>query len=106
MLPAVVKASYKGKPEVLADILAPLVDGLEGKPAEAIKAAKGVEKWLASVGIDQKLKDEGFAEKDIDKLVKLAFETPSLDGLLACAPVDTDKETVRQIFADSFDELN
>ena len=46
-------------------MLAPIVPGLKGDPDEAKKAAAGVEKWLASVGVPQKLTDVGFTEKDI-----------------------------------------
>ena len=44
LLPAVIKHIYPARPVVLADVLAPLVPGLKGDPAEAEHAAKGVEK--------------------------------------------------------------
>ena len=106
LLPAVVKEIYVEKAGVLADILAPLVPGLKGDPAEALAAAQGVEKWLASAGVPQKLADEGFSAADLDHLVELAFTTPSLDGLLGLAPTAGDRAAVRRIYADSINKLN
>lgn len=101
LLPAVVKQIYPATPEVLADILAPVVPDLKGIPAEAEKAAKGVESWLFTVGITEKLSTVGFKEEDIEKLTDLAFNTPSLDLLLSLAPVPADRSTVETIFRDS-----
>ena len=106
LLPAVVKEIYAEKAGVLADILSPLVPGLKGEVAEALAAAQGVEKWLASAGVPQKLADEGFSEADLDHLVELTFTTPSLGGLLGLAPTAGDKEAVRRIYADSINPLN
>jgi alcohol dehydrogenase len=106
LLPAVVKEIYAEKAGVLADILSPLVPGLKGEVAEALAAAQGVEKWLASAGVPQKLADEGFSEADLDHLVELTFTTPSLGGLLGLAPTAGDKEAVRRIYADSINKLN
>ena len=105
LLPAVILECYPARPKVFADILAPLVDGLKGEPDEAMKAAVGVEKWLASVGVPEKLTDVGFTEKDVDPLVKLTFETPSLSGLLGVAPVEGNKERVKRIYTNSLKPL-
>ncbi len=105
LLPAVVKHIYAARPGVLADVLSPLASGLSGDPAEADKAAKGVEEWLFSVGSTHKLSDEGFAEGDIDKLVELVFTTPSLDILLSLAPNKADRAAVREIYANSLHRL-
>lgn len=101
ILPAVVETIYAARPEILAEIYAPIIPGLEGKPEEAGKVAKAIEKWLFGLGVTQKLEDEGFSSNDIDRLVELAFETPSLDLLLSMAPVDASKETVRNIYTSS-----
>ena len=101
LLPSVIETIYPAVPEVLATILKPLVPGLEGTPNEAKKAAEGVEKWLFSVGVEQKLTDEGYSEKDVEKLTNLAMTTPSLDGLLSIAPVNADKEAVASIYKNS-----
>ncbi|APT75410.1 alcohol dehydrogenase [Marinitoga sp. 1137] len=106
LLPAVVKAIYSAQAEVLAEIYSPIVPGLKGVPGEAEEAAKGIEKWLFNIGVTQKLTDEGFKESDIDKLVELAFNTPSLDLLLSLAPVKATKEIVKQIYMDSLYPLN
>ena len=105
LLPSVIKNIYPKKAHVLADILAPIVDGLEGKPIEAKEAALGVQKWLKSVGVSEKLADMGFKNEDLDKLADLAFTTPSLGGLLAIAPTEATKEAVREIYETSMTEL-
>ncbi|KAF2955404.1 iron-containing alcohol dehydrogenase [Marinitoga sp. 38H-ov] len=106
LLPAVVKAIYKAKPEVLAEMYSPIVPNLKGNPEEAEYIAKGIEKWLQSVGVKQKLTDEGFKESDIDKLVYLTFNTPSLDTLLSVAPIEVNEDVVRQIYMDSLYPFN
>lgn len=101
LLPAVIKTMYKDKPYVLADILAPLVPGLRPEAADADKAAKGVQEWLKSVGVPEKLEDEGFKEEDVAKLVELVYTTPSLAGLLDIAPSGNGREVCEAIYKDS-----
>ncbi len=105
LLPAVIKTMYRDRAAILADILAPIVPGLAGTDGEADKAAKGVENWLASVGVTEKLTDEGFGETDVEKLVDLVFTTPSLGGLIAIAPSGKDRGTVRKIYKDSLKSI-
>ncbi|MBQ3667354.1 MAG: iron-containing alcohol dehydrogenase [Elusimicrobiaceae bacterium] len=101
LLPAVVKQIYRAKPATLAEVLKPMVPGLKGTADEADLAAHGVEKWLFSVGATHKLSQEGFTENDLDKLVRLAFETPSLRGLLSIAPTQATKDVVWAIYKES-----
>lgn len=101
LLPAVVKNIYTAKPATLADVLAPLAPGLKACACDADKAAMAVEKWLFSVGATSKLQDEGFKASDVDKLVELAFNTPSLGGLLGIAPTEATKDAVRAIYTES-----
>lgn len=101
LLPAVIKNIYTAKPATLADVLAPIVPDLKGCACEADKVAAGVEKWLFSVGSTHKLEDEGFKAADVDKLVELAFNTPSLGGLLSIAPTEATKDAVRAIYTES-----
>lgn len=101
LLPAVIKNIYQVRPATLADVLAPIVPGLKGQPGEAAQVAAGVEKWLFSVGSTHKLLDEGFTQDDVDKLVDLAFHTPSLGGLLSIAPSQATPEAVRAIYTES-----
>ena len=102
LLPAVVKEIYPASGVILADLLSPVVPGLTGDTGEAEKAAEGVRSWLKSVGLTEKMGDIGFTKSDVPKLVQLAFETPSLTGLLKCAPVDNGKEAVERIYTGSF----
>ena len=97
LLPAVVKNIYSAKAETLKYILEPIVGNINS----AEEASEKVYEWLKSVGVPNKLKDEGFAESDIPNLVNLAFTTPSLDGLLAIAPTEASKDAVEQIYKDS-----
>lgn len=97
LLPAVVKNIYAQKAETLKYILEPIT----GKINSAQEAADRVYAWLSSVGVPNKLKNEGFVENDINTLVNLAFTTPSLGGLLAIAPTDATEDVVASIYKDS-----
>ncbi len=99
LLPAVVKQCFDAKKETIEEIFEPIFSGAKDLNAE--KAAELTRDWLKSVGLTQTLKDEGFTESDLDKLADLAFTTPSLDGLLGCAPIEATKEVVRNIYKES-----
>lgn len=103
LLPAVIKQIYSTTPEVMAEVLSPIVSDLKGSPDEANKAACEVEKWLFSLGVKSKLKDEGFTVNDVDKLTNLALETPSLDLLLSIAPIPADKNVIKTIYSESLE---
>lgn len=105
LLPAVIKTIYKDKANILADILSPLVPDLKGDASEAEKAAKGVQAWLASVGVPEKLTDEGFSDDDVEKLVNLVYTTPSLSGLLDIAPSGNGRDVVETIYKESLRPL-
>lgn len=101
LLPAVIKCIYKDTPNVLADILSPIVAGLKGDASEAEKAAKGVQDWLCSVGVPSKLEDEGFTCDDVKRLTDLVYTTPSLGGLLDIGPSGNSREVVEEIYRNS-----
>lgn len=105
LLPAVLKNIYPARADVLANIFAPIVPGLKPDASDALRAARGVEKWLADVGSTAKLSDEGFTEADIAELTDLVFTTPSLTALLSVAPTDATREAVATIFRDSLKPL-
>ncbi len=100
LLPAVIENIWEAKKETLSYILEPIAPEINAKTS-AEEAGNLIYKWLKSVGVPNKLKDEGFSEADIDKLVNLAFTTPSLSGLLQIAPTSADKNAVREIFEKS-----
>jgi len=106
ILPAVVKEIYASQAEVLAEIYSPVVPGLEGIPEEADLIAAGIENWLFELGITEKLSDLNFTDTDIDRLVKLTRETPSLDGLLAIAPIQVTDEVIRSIYVNSLTRIS
>ena len=101
LLPSVINCIYKDKAATLADILEPIVPNLKGEADEAEKAAKGVQKWLFDIGIKEKLEDLGFKKDDVQKLTKLAFETPSLGMLLGLAPNEATEPQVCRIYETS-----
>lgn len=100
LLPAVVENMWEVKKETLAHILKPIAPEITPETS-ASEANALVYDWLKSVGVPNKLKDEGFSENDIDRLVDLAFTTPSLGGLLSIAPTQATKETVKEIYEKS-----
>lgn len=105
ILPAVVLEIWPACSHVLADLLAPVVHGLRGAPEEARTAAVGVGKWLASMGVPQKLGDAGFTASDIDRLCDLAEHTPSLDLLLSMAPIPATRDRIAAIYRNSLKPL-
>ena len=78
---------------------------MKGTADEADKAAKGVQAWLQSVGVSEKLEDEGFTEADVEKLVNLVYTTPSLSGLLDIAPSGNGRDVVEAIYRNSLKPL-
>lgn len=99
LLPSVVKAMYEARKDVILDIYSPILGDRKDLTADEVKAE--IKKWLASVGVTETLSDIGFKESDIEKLSNLAFETPGLDGLLAIAPIKTDRKVVADIYRDA-----
>ena len=97
LLPAVIKCIYKDKANVLSYILEPIAKNIVNAEDAEVK----VYEWLKSVEVPNKLKDEGFSEADVEKLVKLAQTTPSLDGLLSLAPNNATTECIEAIYKNS-----
>ena len=97
LLPAVVKNIFNSRKETLKYILEPITGAINSE----VEAELKVYEWLKSVGVPNKLKDEGFGETDIPKLVDLTFTTPSLDGLLSIAPTEATREAVAEIYKNS-----
>ena len=97
LLPAVIRNIFDSKKDTLKYILEPIT----GNISTSEEAETAVYNWLKSVGVPNKLKDEGFSESDIPTLVELAFTTPSLGGLLSIAPTEATREAVSQIYTNS-----
>lgn len=93
--------NFNAVPEVLADILAPITGELKGEASETKEVVTAMKSWLNSVGVADTLSTIGFKIDDIDRLVELAFNTPSLDLLLGVAPVTATKEVVKDIYISS-----
>lgn len=101
LLPAVIDEIAASRAATLADILAPIAPGLTAETID--RAAPLVQRWLESVGADQKLGDLGFSASDIPVLTDLVFSTPSLGALLSVAPTRATRQTVEKIFQNSLD---
>ena len=97
LLPSVVKSIYNNRKETLDYILEPIAKGIQ----DETDAQNKVYEWLKSVGVSNKLTDEGFSEADVEKLVSLAQTTPSLDLLLSLAPNEAIKERIEEIYTGS-----
>ena len=100
ILPAVIENIWEAKKQTLAHILKPIAPEIK-ETTSAKEASDMVYEWLKSVGVPNKLKDEGFNEADLDRLVELTYTTPSLEGLLQIAPTMATKEAVREIYSKS-----
>ena len=100
ILPAVIENIWETKKQTLAHILKPIAPEIK-ETTTAKEASDMVYEWLKSVGVPNKLKDEGFSEADIDRLVELTYTTPSLEGLLQIAPTMATKEAVKEIYTKS-----
>lgn len=106
LLPAMLKQIYPAKAEILADVLSPIIPKLKGTPDEAERVAIKIEKWLFNLGVTSKLKDVGFSENDIDKLVNLAETIPSLSLMLSISPVQLDTNSLKKIYKESLTAYN
>jgi len=106
ILPAVIKEIYASQAEILAEIYAPIVPGLKGTPDEANTIAIGIEKWLFGLGVTEKLSDLNFTDADVERLLTLTRETPSLDGLLGIAPIEATDEVIRNIYMNSMKKIS
>ncbi len=102
ILPSVVEACWPVAGETLVNVLSPMLPGsITADPSDASAAADAVEAWIFKMGVPEKLADMGYTEADVEKLVRLTRETPSLGGLLDLAPIPATPEVVGKIYRDS-----
>ncbi len=95
LLPSVLKYCFAERKETIVDVLAPIFDNksdIETDEAVAMMSA-----WLKSVGVNQSLKDLGFAEKDVDKLTALV----NLERLKQSSPIAVNEELIKAIYTES-----
>ncbi|MDY6985086.1 MAG: iron-containing alcohol dehydrogenase [Candidatus Thermoplasmatota archaeon] len=99
-LPAVVEVVYPAMPELVSELLAPVVK-LQGKKDEVSKARAGVKEWLESFGINTHLGDYGFSSEDRreieDRALSRFFER-QLEG----SPIKVDRALIGRIIEESF----
>ncbi len=96
LLPAVIKEIYPACEEVLKEILEPI-----GGANSIDQACNNVRRFLKNMEVSETLKDIGFIEKDVTRLVELTLNTPSLDALLALSPVNVTSEVITKIYTNS-----
>ncbi len=100
LMPAVVQEIYPAVPEMLADVLEPVVPGLKGIPGETAKVVQGLKDWCASVGQKTEMSDY-FSEADVPALVKLTMDSSLSKFLLGLAPIPVDEKVIERIFRNS-----
>lgn len=105
LLPAVLIEIYPSSWEILVDIYESILPknaqwGVDLEK-EALEFAKIVQDWLFELGMKEKLKDIGFAKKDIETLVPMA-EKMCEGGV---APIKETKEVIQRIYENSFEPL-
>jgi len=103
LLPSIIKHIYPEKSKILADVLSPIVPGLNGTADEKDKAAAGVKDWLQKMGVTMGLRRAGFVDADILTLTDLTSSTLNLDLLLSLSPSDSGKSAVESIYRESMD---
>ena len=91
---------YRGEKALRERLTAPH-GNLTADPANAAAAADAVEAWMFKMGVPEKPADMGYTDADVEKLVRLTRETPSLGGLFDLAPVKAMPEVVGKICRDS-----
>ncbi len=106
IFPEVLKVTYNALPEISAEALRPIIPELKGVPGEAEYAAKRIEKWFANVGCPEKLRDLGFTENDIPRLVENTMTSPMSPLLFNLAPVPVTEDLVRKIYEGSLDPIS
>jgi len=99
-LPAVVEVVYPVMPELVSELLAPVVK-LQGKKDGASKAREGVKEWLESFGINMHLGDYGFSGENKKEIEDRAL-SPFFERQLACAPMKVDRALVERMVEESF----
>ncbi|MGC8622290.1 MAG: iron-containing alcohol dehydrogenase [Caldisphaera sp.] len=72
IFPSILKLTYKVFPELLAEVLNPIIPDLKGFSSEADYAAKRIEQWFKDMGCPEKMIDLELTEKDIPNLIKSA----------------------------------
>ncbi|MBN2526522.1 MAG: iron-containing alcohol dehydrogenase [Deltaproteobacteria bacterium] len=101
LLPSVVKKIYSARAKTLAFVLNAIVPGLKGDVSESEVVFDGLNQWLSRFGVVKGLSNNGFDSSQIEKLVKLVYETPGLEPLLGLAPNDADRDSVAEIYAEA-----
>lgn len=101
LMPAVIREIYHATPEVLADILSPVVPHLRGVPGEAELASEQLKKWLNSVGQSTSMNGY-FTDADVPELVRMTMGSSLGQVLLPVAPIRVDEKVIERIFRNSF----
>jgi alcohol dehydrogenase len=101
LLPAVIRTIYPHVPEVLSEILKPVVPCLEGKPDEAEDVADSIREWMDELGIKPGLRHAGFSEDDIPEIMKTFLLAQGYRGSVSLAPLPVDDGIIERIYRES-----
>lgn len=93
LLPAVIEAIYPACSEVLDEILEPF-----GECEKIQGAVDRVKQFMNNLKVNETLISLGFIEENIEQLVALTLNTPSLDALLELAPIEVNEQLIREIY--------
>lgn len=93
LLPTVIEKIYPACAEVLAEILSPI-----GEAKSLGQTMDIVRSFIERMGVHETLSDLGFVEQDVDRLVELVINTPSLEMLLSLSPIEVKKELLKEIY--------
>ena len=106
IMPAVFRRVYRAAPDILADMLKPMIPGLSGSPDEADRVAVELEKWIFSVGETRKIADLGYTDGDMDAITDFVMSYEPYVRLMGLAPIKMDARSVREIYAESMRPLS
>ncbi len=106
IMPAVFRRVYRAAPSILADMLKPMIPGLQGKAEEADRVAVELEKWIFSTGETRKISDLGYTDEDMDSITEFVMSYEPYVRLMGLAPITMDAESVREIYAESMKPIS
>ncbi|MHC1790488.1 iron-containing alcohol dehydrogenase [Solidesulfovibrio sp.] len=100
LLPALIGEIYPAVPEVLAELLHPVVPELTGIPGEADLVTARLRQWLLGLGHPATM-SAYFTGADVPALTRMAMKSCLGKMLLPLAPIRVDAAVVERIFQQS-----
>ncbi len=94
--PEIMKITYMYEPQILTELLKPIIPELSSKTEDAELVKTGLVRFQEDVGFRRKLSDYGISRDDIKELTELTYN--SMKPLIELAPFKVDKELIKNIF--------